>query len=447
MKHATTALIALCMVLMTISSASAALTDASWQDNGAKTLTIQAGGSATFDWYAVSAWTGFTVNVKLYEGATNLGTLYTATPYDGYAGGPLTITPSHYYDPGTYTITVTGKDCVSTDTTDLTLIVEAAPKPPAASFTWTPTSPTTGQQVQFTDQSSDSDGSVVSYYWSFGDGSSSSSKNPAHTYTSPGAYTVRLTVTDDDGLTDTEQKTIMVTKPDTPITGINVGASPTSGYAPLSVSFTCTAIGGDAPISYAWSFGDGAQSWTQHPTHVYQSPGTYTATCTATDDDGDTKSGTIAITAQQQPLENRPPEMAPIPDQDVNEGSPFSYDLQVSDPDGDDLTCYDAQFMVTNSELKYVPDWLSLDKDDCRLYGTAPEVNNDLEFYVRVGVRDPAGLYDEEDFLLTVVDNPITPTASFTWSPVSPFEDEQVQFTDQSSDSDGSVVSYYWSFG
>ncbi len=76
--------------------------------------------------------------------------------------------------------------------------------PPVANFSNTP-DPITGVaplQVQFTDQSSDVDGSIASYDWDFGDGNGSSVANPSHTYNTPGNYTVRLTVTDDVGLTD-----------------------------------------------------------------------------------------------------------------------------------------------------------------------------------------------------------------------------------------------------
>ena len=61
-------------------------------------------------------------------------------------------------------------------------------------------------------------------------------------------------------------------------------ASPTTGNAPLTVSFGGSATGGLAPYSYSWNFGDGsAASTTQNPSHTYTSAGTYTATLTVTD--------------------------------------------------------------------------------------------------------------------------------------------------------------------
>ena len=58
--------------------------------------------------------------------------------------------------------------------------------------------------------SSDPDGTITEYLWDFDDGQSSTNANPSHTYTSEGTYHVTLTVTDDDGLTDTDQTTCTI---------------------------------------------------------------------------------------------------------------------------------------------------------------------------------------------------------------------------------------------
>src|SRR5260370_19323744 len=69
----------------------------------------------------------------------------------------------------------------------------------------------------------------------------------------------------------------------TPLTA-SAGASPTTGNAPLGVSFTGAATGGTAPYSYGWNFGDGsAASTVQNPSHTYNTARTYTATLTVTD--------------------------------------------------------------------------------------------------------------------------------------------------------------------
>src|SRR5690606_2272422 len=78
---------------------------------------------------------------------------------------------------------------------------------------------------------------------------------------------------------------------------IDASASVTSGTAPLAVDFTATATDpdGDAPLTYAWDFGDGATADTADASHTYTAVGTYTATVTVTDARGAASFETIEI--------------------------------------------------------------------------------------------------------------------------------------------------------
>lgn len=86
--------------------------------------------------------------------------------------------------------------------------------PPTAAFATSP-DPATGTvplQVQFTDQSTAPGSSIASRAWSFGDGGTSTAANPSHTYTAPGVYTARLTVTNAAGQQASAQRTVRATR-------------------------------------------------------------------------------------------------------------------------------------------------------------------------------------------------------------------------------------------
>ncbi|WP_239309069.1 protease pro-enzyme activation domain-containing protein [Rhodanobacter sp. FDAARGOS 1247] len=82
-----------------------------------------------------------------------------------------------------------------------------ANNPPVASFGDT----TSGLTASFTDSSTDSDGTIASHSWNFGDGGTSTAASPSHTYAAAGTYTVSLTVTDNDGASNTSTQSVTVT--------------------------------------------------------------------------------------------------------------------------------------------------------------------------------------------------------------------------------------------
>ncbi|MBN2072152.1 MAG: PKD domain-containing protein [Candidatus Krumholzibacteriota bacterium] len=166
------------------------------------------------------------------------------------------------------------------------------PVAPVAEFYGTPTSGTEPLTVNFTDQST---GAPTSWAWSFGDGGTSTAQNPNHTYNNDGSYTVTLTVTNSVG-SDAETKSgyITVSPCVAPVAAFT--GSPTSGDAPLAVSFTDQSTGA---ASWSWTFGDGGTSTAQNPSHTYTSEGTYTVSLTVVNScgsDGETKSGYITVT-------------------------------------------------------------------------------------------------------------------------------------------------------
>lgn len=164
--------------------------------------------------------------------------------------------------------------------------------PPTASIAASPAVGSPPLAVTFTANASDPDGFIASYAWNFGDNTTGSGQSVTHTYALVGTYLASLTATDNSGASATAST--MITVRNLPPT-VSVTAMPSSGNAPLLVTFTATASDPDGTIaSYAWDFGDGQSSTLANPTHTY-AVGNYTATVTVTDNLGATATASSGI--------------------------------------------------------------------------------------------------------------------------------------------------------
>ena len=176
---------------------------------------------------------------------------------------------------------------------------EAANRPPTAVASANPASGTAPLAVSFTGGTSfDDDGTVAVYAWVFGDSGSSSQPNPTHTYQNPGTYTAVLTITDNDGATDTAQVTIsvdeaqnrpptvMITAPAAgavfsvgqPLNFAGQGEDPEDGILPASAFVWEVSVGGGPFQTYATGIKSG--------TAVPVAPGSFHARLTVKDSDG-----------------------------------------------------------------------------------------------------------------------------------------------------------------
>lgn len=188
---------------------------------------------------------------------------------DGFTS--TTPSPSHVYaTPGFYNVTLSitnSQGCVTTTTVSSYIHVFNHSTPgftAAATYFCTPP----GHAV-FTNSTTGT--GAFTYLWSFGDGGTSTLANPTHDYTSIGSYTVKLTVVDGNGCTDT------LTRPAYIFVG-NMNAS----FIPVTTACVFNNVtfynSSTAHSSSSWNFGDGGTSATDTGRHVYSAPGTYTVT-------------------------------------------------------------------------------------------------------------------------------------------------------------------------
>src|SRR5439155_19864341 len=102
-----------------------------------------------------------------------------------------------------------------------------------------------GLTCTFTSTSSDPDGTIASYSWTFGDGGTSTAQNPSHPYAAGGSYTVTLTVTDNQGATSAPfSRTVAVSPTNQPPV-----ANFTFSCAGLTCTFTSTSSDPDGTIA------------------------------------------------------------------------------------------------------------------------------------------------------------------------------------------------------
>lgn len=302
---------------------------------------------------------------------------------------------------------------------------EPTPQPPVADFSGTPRSGVTPLNVTFTDLST---GDPDSWDWDFGDGRSSTTQNPMHSYDAAGTYTVTLIASNAEGSdTATKQAYIVVSDPGQPPVA-DFDADPKSGVAPLSVNFTDLSTGG--PTSWSWDFGDGNTSTSQNPVHNYTAAGTYDVSLTATNAQGtdtETKAGFITVTSAPQPPVaefSATPTSGPAPlvvnFTDLSTGAPTSWSWDL----GDGSTTSTLQ----NPSYTYAnPGTYTVSLTATNAQGSDTETKSD---YVTVTSSGPA------------------PVASFTLNPSKAYvpltRRVEVQFTDQST---GSPTSWSWDFG
>ena len=289
--------------------------------------------------------------------------------------------------------------------------------PPNAAFTPT----CTGATCRFSDGSSDSDGTVVGWRWNFGDGSSSTDRNPSHAYGAGGEYTVTLTVTDNVGSQGSASKRLAAGPP--------ANLPPTATFSSTCTGFDCGFTDGstdsDGSVAgWQWDFGDGSSADLQHPSHTYAGDGVYPVTLRVTDDDGAEASVSKQVTV------GTPPNAAPTAAFTSScTGLGCAFTDQSADTDGN-ITAWHWDFGE----------------------GSSAEVQNPSHTYSTDGSYTVTLTVTDDDGDQTSVSNPVTVSPPIpNVNPVAAFSSSctglSCTFTDASTDQDGSIAGWSWTFG
>ena len=323
---------------------------------------------------------------------------------------------------GTYTVTLRVTDSLGETNTD-TLTVTVLNREPTASFNHTPLEPTVFQTIQFQDNSTDPDGNVTAWAWDFGDGTTSTLEDPTHKYEERGSYTVTLTITDNDGGTDASTRAIAT-----------INLEPTASFRAPSTANVGEGIRfvdestdpEEGPMTYLWNFGDGSTSTARNPIHGYDTPEAVLVTLLVTDDEGATHTATTTIVIF--------PTIRPVAE--------FTHE-----PEGgtihDTLTFFDESRDEDGSILAW--EWDFGDGETSRRKDPTHVFEDKGTHRVTLTVEDDDGNTDTVTQSVTIENLP--PTAEFTASTTTAQVDDEVRFTDSSTDPEDHKLEYSWDFG
>ena len=360
------------------------------------------------------------LNVLFTDTSTNTPTSWNWNFGDGTANSTQKNPVHTFSKAGSYSVTLTVRNTAGSNTVRKTSYITAATlRPPIAALSANVTSGTIPFTVLFSDKSTG--GSPTKWAWSFGDGTSSIEKNPVHTYSKAGKYTVSLTASNAAGsnkVTKSSYITTTVLKP--PVSSFS--AIPTSGSTPLKVTFADKSTG--VITAWSWNFGDGTSSVEKNPVHMYSKIGKYTVSLTASNSAGSnklTRSSYITVTALKPPV-------AAFSVSSTSGNAPFK------------VTFTDKS---TGSPTSW--NWVFGDGSTSTHQNTDHTYSGAGKYTVSLTARNAAGSNTlTRSGYINVVAPRKTPIGVFSASPTSGKAPLKVQFTDKST---GSSTSWSWKFG
>jgi outer membrane protein assembly factor BamB len=304
------------------------------------------------------------------------------------------------------------------------------PQSPIPVFEFSPQSPQAGMQIVFdASASNDPDGSIEEYAWDFGDGETGSGSLVTHTYEAVSGYIVTLSITDNDGYTESETMALTIGKTLLPVASFEFWPEvPATGE---KVAFDASASSDpDGSIEkYEWDFGDDETGSGSLVTHTYGAPGDYNVTITLTDNNGFVGEKTMTLTVSEIMFPIASFEFLP---REPQVGVEIAFDASASqDPDG--------------TIKKYEWDFGDGETGSGEMTSHAYETGGG--FNVTLTVIDNDDFSKSITGLITVGEITL-PVASFEFWPQEPAGGEKVAFDASGSQiSGGTIETYEWDFG
>ncbi len=311
---------------------------------------------------------------------------------------------------------------------------------PTARFSVRPSNPNINQSVTFDGTAStDADGRIVNWQWTFEGGNRRLSLQGARVnvrFTNPGTVNVTLTVTDDDGATNTTSRTLTVGRQNQ---APNAQFSVSPQQPEVNQTVTLDASGSSDPDGqiqqYEWDLNNDGRTDASGPVvqTSFNQPGLFQVQLTVRDDRGATDNVTKSISVRQR--NQSPIARFSVRPSDPQVGQSVTFDgRNSSDPDG----------RISRHEWDFDGDGST----DASGAVVQRSFNRSASFSVTLTVTDDQGRQDSISQTVNVRPSNRAPIAQFNVQPVDPRVGEQVGFDASNSfDPDGQITRYEWNFG
>jgi PKD repeat protein/ABC-type transport system substrate-binding protein len=360
---------------------------------------------------------------------------WTVDDYDG-AHTYDTMEMQHVFDePGTYTVELIVTDNIDQASDPDTITVTVLDVTPPTADAGDDQTVNIGTTVTF-DGSGDDNVGVVSYDWSFVDGTLQTLTGTAPTYTfdTMGVYTVTLTVEDAAGNSDSDTMVVTVTDLIDPVANAGPDQIVDEGD---TVTFAGSGTDNIGVVSYEWTFDyDGVTQTLSGtaPTFTFEIPDVYVVTLEVADEAGNTGTDTVTITVEALP--NESPVADAGDDQLVTVGASVALD-------GSGSTDSDGTIVNWTWEFTY-------ESDAKELFGETVAFDFDVvgTYTVTLTVTDDDGATDTDTMVVTVETTPPTNAAPVANAGVDQTVTvgDEVSFNGAGSTDDVAVVNYTWTF-
>jgi len=329
---------------------------------------------------AGTAPTGTTNQNMSFDGSSSTGNITSYIWDFGDGTGATGVSPVHTYaDDGLYTVSLAVISNLSLADVDVIQVTVTNQGPVVQDIDDISTD--VGVSHDLLVMATDADGYIASYLWDLGDGSTSTLRDPSHTWTSDGPHSCSVNVTDDDGASTVVSFWVNVTDV-APVASFTTDTVRNEGQT-VRVDGRATTEPGDDIVLWQWDWdSDGTFDNATGPSSetVYNKPGYYNITLKVTDGEGSTNE------TKREVLVNNvaPTAQCTLSTRTVMEGDPVTFDCSASSEPGDNI-------------IRYYFDW---DGDAVYDFNTTESAVNHTyvtlgRFYARVMVEDEDGTFDD----------------------------------------------------